>query len=310
MQRVVAEPELRQHAGPVVVDHDIGAAHEILDHRTALVGREPHADRALPAVQRDEVQGLVALEVRTHRAGVVGMRRVLHLEHVGSEVGQHEPGVRPGQEVAELEDADAVEWRHRVYAAPGSLASTRVAGVSVPVPHLLEDLHREVTALGDVVLQHPLGLVRVVRFQRAQDPGVVPRRDLGPLRDELEVADGQAARQSSEHRREPTRTARLVDHLVELVVPLRLVLGIGRRRRTTRGSARSCTSCSSVSDVAARLPASPGDEPEDPVVVDDVGAFQPSHERAPPRHRVDEALLRELDERFPHRHAAHARAPR
>ncbi len=60
-----------------------------------------------------------------------------------------------------------------------------------------------------------------------------------------------------------------------------------------------------MSEVAARLPARPGDEPEDPVVIDDVGLFQSSHERAPPRHRVDEALLRELDERFSHRHPAH-----
>ena len=49
----------------------------------------------------------------------------------------------------------------------------------------------------------------------------------------------------------------------------------------------------------------PGDEPEDPVVVDDVGPLEAGHERAPPRHRVDEALLRELDERLAHRQPAH-----
>ena len=73
VQRVVAEPELRQHPGAVVVDHDVGSAHEILDHRTALVGREPHTDRALAAVEREEVQRLLALEVRAHRPRVVGM---------------------------------------------------------------------------------------------------------------------------------------------------------------------------------------------------------------------------------------------
>ena len=155
-----------------------------------------------------------------------------------------------------------------------------------------------------MVLQHSLGLVRVVRFQRAQDPGVVLRRDLGPLRDELEVADGQAARQVPEHRRQPTRTARLVDHLVELVVPVRLVLGVvgGDERLVDLAQLHELL-------VGERgggpTPRQSRDEPEDPVVIDDVGAFQPSHERAPPRHRVDEALLRELDERFSHRHPAH-----
>jgi hypothetical protein len=122
VQRVVREPELRENTRAVVVDHDVGVAHEVLDHGTALFGREPHTDRALAAVESDEVQRLVAREVRAHRPRVVGMRRILHLEHVRAEVGEHEPGVRPRQEVAELEDPNAVE--RSAHAAPGSLAST------------------------------------------------------------------------------------------------------------------------------------------------------------------------------------------
>ena len=154
-----------------------------------------------------------------------------------------------------------------------------VAGLSVPVAHLLEDLHREVTALGDVVLEHSLGLVASVRFQRAQDPGMVPRRDLGPLRDELEVPDGQTARQVPEHRCHPTRTAGLVDHLVELVVPVRLVLGVV-------GDDERLVDLAQLHELlvgergGGPAPRQSRDEPEDPVVVDDVGALQPSHERA------------------------------
>jgi hypothetical protein len=73
VERLVVQPELRQHAWAVVVDHDIGTAHEILDHRPALFRREPHAERALAAIEREEVEGLLALEVRAHRPRVVGM---------------------------------------------------------------------------------------------------------------------------------------------------------------------------------------------------------------------------------------------
>jgi hypothetical protein len=129
------------------------------------------------------------------------------------------------------------------------------------------------------------------------------RRDLCPLRHEVEVADGQAAREQPEHRRQPAAT-RQVDRLVELVVPVHLAL------RIVRGDERLVHVAES-DQLLFREPgcgptrSQPGDQPEDPVVVDDVRPLEERDERAAPRHRVDEALLRELDERFPHRQAAH-----
>src|SRR5262249_4620852 len=87
-----------------------------------LFGRKSHSDRALPTIERDEVQRLVTREVRAHRARVVGMRRVLDLDDVGAEAGEHEARVRSRQEVAELQNAKPVARRSHV--APGSLAST------------------------------------------------------------------------------------------------------------------------------------------------------------------------------------------
>ena len=48
------------------------------------------------------------------------------------------------------------------------------------------------------------------------------------------------------------------------------------------------------------------DQPEDAVVVDDVGPLEAGDECTAPRHRVDEALLRQLDQRLAHRQPADA----
>ena len=84
---------------------------------------------------------------------------------------------------------------------------------------------------------------------------------VGPPGHELEVAHRQAARQQREHRHQPARTAGAVDAPVELVVPARLRIGVGRGRNDS-WIARSSTSSASVSDVAARLAASPATSPK------------------------------------------------
>src|ERR1700712_3553917 len=74
----------------------------------------------------------------------------------------------------------------------GTGPADTVARVGVPVPHLLEDLDRELSALGDVMLHDPLRFVRVVLLDRGEDALVVARRGVGPTGHELEVAHGEA----------------------------------------------------------------------------------------------------------------------
>src|SRR6185295_8940896 len=122
----------------------------------------------------------------------------------------------------------------------------------------------------------------------------------GPVGDELEVPHREAARQETEHRDQTTGAPGPVDDPVELVVPARLVLGVGGgdERLVDAAQVRELLVAQRGGGATA---GETGDEPEDAVVVDDVGPLEAGDEGTAPRHRVDEALLRELDERLPHR---------
>ena len=52
-----------------------------------------------------------------HAARLIALTRPLHLDDVGAEVGQQQPGRRPGDDVAELQDAQAVERKRAVHGA-------------------------------------------------------------------------------------------------------------------------------------------------------------------------------------------------
>ena len=95
--------------------HDVGA----------LVGLQIQRDRALVAVQAQEVGGVVADEGRAPASGVVAGARPLDLDDVGPEVGQHHRGQGSGEDARQVEDAHALE-RRRV------LASSIRAGYSDP----------------------------------------------------------------------------------------------------------------------------------------------------------------------------------
>ena len=152
-----------------------------------------------------------------------------------------------------------------------------------------------------MVLHHALGLVRVVRLERGQDACVVAARRCRPscgtnskyrtgrLRDRSRSTDA--------NRREPPAWLMI---RWNSWFQLRLVLGVGGgdERLVDAAQVRELLVAERGGGATA---GEAGDEPEDAVVVDDVGPLEAGDECTAPRHRVDEALLRELDERLAHR---------
>ncbi len=93
----------------------------------AVVALEVEHDAALVAVDAAEVAAVrllfVALDERARVARHVAARR-LDLHHVGPEIGEQHGAVRPGEDLGEVEHAQAVERTHRC--APG-VAAVRVS---------------------------------------------------------------------------------------------------------------------------------------------------------------------------------------
>jgi hypothetical protein len=111
--RVVADAEPVEHARAEGLQHDVVLAHEAEQHVASLRLLEIEPDRALVAVQREKERGLRALVgalVKGWRPpDVVAAAGVLDLEHVGAVVGEQQRAEAPGQQAAEIENADAVE---------------------------------------------------------------------------------------------------------------------------------------------------------------------------------------------------------
>ena len=104
LQRIEAEPEPVHRAGCVIVEAHIGRAHELEEDRLALRRLEVDRDAALVAVEV-----VVARPRARHAPRLVAAVRVLDLDHVGAEIGEDERRRRPGDDVPQLENAQARE---------------------------------------------------------------------------------------------------------------------------------------------------------------------------------------------------------
>ena len=166
VQDVPAEAELRQHAGPVVLDQNVRARDELGEDRAVAVGGEVERDALLAAVQRHEV-GRLAVEERPDLARVVAVSGPLDLDHARAELGQHQRAVRPRQHARQIDHRDSGEravrrvgclahaGRHR--SIPG-MADSRAAAGPGAVLSTLEQVRE-------------LGLVRGLAVLRAREPG-------------------------------------------------------------------------------------------------------------------------------------------
>ena len=76
--------------------------------KSARPSAEPFRSIAIERLLRLRKWKLAEVPGR-HAARLVALAGPLHLDHVGAQVGQEQPGRGPGDDVAELEDAHALE---------------------------------------------------------------------------------------------------------------------------------------------------------------------------------------------------------
>ena len=94
---VVADTESVHDARAERLDEHVGAADEVAEDVAALVGLEVARHRSLAPVEGQVRARLTGRRVWRHPADVVALARLLDLDDVGAEVGEHEGGVAPGQ---------------------------------------------------------------------------------------------------------------------------------------------------------------------------------------------------------------------
>jgi hypothetical protein len=104
-----ARPELFGHAGPKILDENVGGLDQFVEKLAILVLRRVEGDRALVAIVR--------LIVGTIQTALEGAERVaaagaLDLDHVGAEIGQIHRRRRAGDEGSHLDDPEALQDLH------------------------------------------------------------------------------------------------------------------------------------------------------------------------------------------------------
>ena len=100
----VADAQPVHRAGREVLHDDVDLLDEAEEERLALGVAEVDGDRALAAVDAEEVAAPAVL-VGAGGAGDVAARRALDLDHVRAEVAKDHRGVGPGEDPGEVEDA-------------------------------------------------------------------------------------------------------------------------------------------------------------------------------------------------------------
>ena len=115
-ERLGAQPELFQRARSHVLEHDVDAAHVLLEPGHVARVLQIERDRALAGVDAVEARADAGQERRPPAARVVAPVRPLDLDDIGPQPSQRLAGERPGQVLRELEDLDAGERKgcHRV----------------------------------------------------------------------------------------------------------------------------------------------------------------------------------------------------
>ena len=111
-QRPGPETEPRHHAGPELLDQNVGALDQ--RHQPGAVGfvLEIEHQALLAAVEHGEHRAL-AVEARLVAAHVLAARP-LDLDHLRARLGEHQGGERPRQERGEVEHQDVGERLHGI----------------------------------------------------------------------------------------------------------------------------------------------------------------------------------------------------
>ena len=113
-QRAVVEPQAREHAGPEVLDEDIGARDERVEHAASLGALEVERHALLVPVDAQEVSALAVDERRSPRARVVAAARMLDLDDPRAHVGEQHRAVRARQHARQVQHRHAGERTRRM----------------------------------------------------------------------------------------------------------------------------------------------------------------------------------------------------
>ena len=105
---VVPEAPALQRPGTEALDDHVGLPDQVEHQLATAVDPQVEGDAALVARVHRPEELVAAAGLAPVAQGVVTVGR-LDLDHVGAHVGEQPPGVRPGDESAELDDAEAVE---------------------------------------------------------------------------------------------------------------------------------------------------------------------------------------------------------
>jgi hypothetical protein len=97
------------HAGPEVLDDDVGALEQLAEDLLALVRLHVQRQAALVAVEHREVEAVDVRQVAQLGARDVAPARLLDLDHVGAHPGEQLRAHRPGLDVGHVDDPDPCE---------------------------------------------------------------------------------------------------------------------------------------------------------------------------------------------------------
>ena len=106
LERLLPQSELGHDAGPIILEQDVGAGEELEQDGTARLRAQVELDAALAAVVGDEIRAVLpAAEIAERIAAL----RMLDLDHVGAEIGEHHAGERRRDHRAQLDHVHALE---------------------------------------------------------------------------------------------------------------------------------------------------------------------------------------------------------
>jgi hypothetical protein len=123
-QHVRADAELLHRAGPEVLHHRVGRAHQPQQRLAARVGLQVDADALLVAVHRQVVGAVAVDEVRADLPGGVAVGR-LDLDHTGAEVAEDLRGERAREVLGQVD-------HHGVAQRAGAHGSSSLSHGGVP----------------------------------------------------------------------------------------------------------------------------------------------------------------------------------
>src|SRR6478735_917568 len=105
-QHVVADAPFVERARLEILDQDVGALQHFHQHGATALGGEVEPDRALVAIDADEIGGVLAVERRSPVAHLVAGGR-LDLDHVGAVIGEDLRAIGSAENPREVDHAQS-----------------------------------------------------------------------------------------------------------------------------------------------------------------------------------------------------------